>query len=72
VYLDDVLITSAEGKDHNKCVRMVLQRLHNAGIVINAAKCQYARLVVLFLAHKVNAEGIQLDSTRVQPVLDYP
>ncbi len=71
-YLDDILIASADEENHDEQVRQVLQRLDDAGIVINMAKCQYARMQVLFLGHSVNAEGIAPDAERVKAITDFP
>jgi cleavage and polyadenylation specificity factor subunit 1 len=72
VYIDDILITSAVESSHAEKVRTVLERLNNAGIVINVAKCQYNCSEVTFLGHTVNAQGILPDPERVEPVMNFP
>ncbi len=71
-YIDDVLIASPDTDSHQEHVRTALKRLYDAGIVINASKCQYAQEAVSFLGYRVSKDGILPDSTRVQPILDYP
>lgn len=71
-YLDNILIASTDEQNHDEQVRQVLQRLDDAGIVINVAKCQYARRQVLFLGHSVNAEGIAPDVERVKAITNFP
>ncbi len=72
VYIDDVLVASADESQHENHVRTVLQRFLEAGLVLNAAKCDYAKPEVSFLGYRVNAVGIKPEPDRVQPILNYP
>ena len=40
-YIDDVLIASASPQEHQEHLRLVFQRLHDYGVVINPNKCQF-------------------------------
>ena len=72
VYIDDILVTSCDETTHKKLMRTVLKRLHDAGIVINIAKCQYMKEKVVFLGHEVTKDGIKPDQSRVSAICEYP
>lgn len=58
VYLDDILIASATREEHLEDCRVVLQRLHEHGLVINPAKSSFCLPAVDYLGHHVTAAGI--------------
>ena len=58
VYLDDILVASPTLQQHQADLKSVLQRLSDAGLRINAAKCVLGASTVTFLGHTVNQEGI--------------
>ena len=50
----------------------MLERLYKAGIFINHAKCHYAKKDVCFLGYHVDLKGIAPDTSRVEPIIQYP
>ena len=56
--VDDVLIFGSNRKDHNTCLDTVMQRLQNAGVILNPNKCAFLKDKVKFLGHVVNKNGI--------------
>jgi hypothetical protein len=50
-YLDDILIFSKNEKDHEKHVRMVLQKLHNARLYAKLETCVFHQPQVEFLGY---------------------
>lgn len=71
-YIDDIFIASKSSEEHDRHVRAVLRRLHDAGLTINAAKCCYAQNELSFLGYSVSAEGIRPCPERVQPIFSFP
>jgi hypothetical protein len=53
-YIDDVLIFSASWEQHMQSVRAVLRRFDEAGLKLNAKKCEFARKQVSYLGHIVS------------------
>jgi hypothetical protein len=68
VYLDDVLIASANLEQHEKHLRGVLDRLQQAGLVLNRSKCVFAAGEIEFLGHRVTAAGISPLQSRIEAV----
>ena len=56
-HLDDSLIIRANKEDHLCNPEMVLSRLQECGIRINAAKCVLLQNSVEYLGHVIDADG---------------
>ncbi len=72
VYLDDILIFSHSLQEHVQHVRRVLQRLLENGLFVKAEKCFFHAQSVPFLGYVVSAEGVCMDSDKVQAVVNWP
>ena len=72
IYLDDIIIFSANISDHMERLNNVLSRIRTAGLKIQTSKCQFLQEEVQYLGHIVSAAGIQPDSRKIQAVADYP
>ena len=72
VYGDDVLIYSKSFADHADHVRAVLDKLRQAGLVLNARKCQFGQTEVKFLGHKLSAGKFSPLPEKVSSVQEFP
>ncbi len=72
VYLDDILIFSHFLQEHVQHVRRVLQRLLENGLLVKAEKCVFHAQSLPFLGYIVSAEGVRMDSDKVQAVVNWP
>ena len=72
VYIDDLLVASATQEEHLEHLRLVLERLQDHGILINAAKSTFGVPALDFLGHHVDATGIRPLAVRVQAIRDFP
>ena len=66
VYLDDVLVHSAEQQQHAEDVKEVLQRFREKGMKAKRSKCQFMRKEMAFLGHVVKEGQILIDPTKLQ------
>ena len=71
-YIDDVLIASASPQEHQEHLRLVFQRFHDHGVVINPNKCQLGASSLQFLGHQIDSVGIRPLNHKVQVILDFP
>jgi hypothetical protein len=65
-YLDDILIFSKNEKDHEKHVRMVLQKLYDARLYAKLEKCVFYQPQVEFLGCIISEEGLSIDPKKIQ------
>jgi hypothetical protein len=72
VYMDDVLVGSANMEQHLVQLRAVFQRLLDNGLLLRPDKCEFAKSSLDFLGHRVDAAGLQPRPTTVRAVQDFP
>ncbi|KAK1422572.1 hypothetical protein QVD17_17855 [Tagetes erecta] len=71
VFIDDILIYSRTEKDHAQHVREVLTTLRNEKLYAKFSKCAFWLREVQFLGHVVNAEGILVDSAKIETIMKW-
>jgi len=71
-YLDDLLIYSKTLKEHKRHVKLVLQRLQDAGLYLKPSKCQFHQTEISFLGYIINQDGIKMDPIKVEAVTQWP
>ena len=74
VYIDDLVIYSSNPAEHAKHLRLVLERLKNAGLRIKTSKCTIAAPEVELLGYTVSEKGIRAQSSKISAIkqLDVP
>lgn len=72
VYLDDIIIFSADFDSHLERLATVFSRLRWARLKLRADKCFFFRREVSFLGHVVSGHGIAMQPDKVQAVRDWP
>src|SRR6185437_7855203 len=71
VFIDDILIYSKTEEDHAEHLRIVLQRLRDHQLYAKFSKCEFWLDSVKFLGHTISSEGIAVDPSKVQEVMDW-
>ena len=71
-YMDDILVASMSLKEHLKHLRIVLSRLQEHGLVLNAEKCEWAQASLSYLGHQVSASGVKPLTSRVAAIQQFP
>lgn len=70
-YIDDICIASFSAEDHERHLRIVFDRLHKHGLVINVEKCVFSQETVDFLGHRISKDGISPLPDRVRAVTEF-
>jgi hypothetical protein len=71
VFIDDILIYSKNEKEHAKHLRIVLQCLRDHKLYAKFSKCEFWLNSVNFLGHTISKDGISVDPSKVQEVMDW-
>jgi hypothetical protein len=71
VFIDDILIYSKNLEDHARHLHVVLQRLRDHRLYAKFSKCEFWLDTVKFLGHTISSNGISVDPSKVQEVLDW-
>jgi hypothetical protein len=72
VYLDDILIYSANAAQHERDLSEVLQLLRDHNLYANAAKCTFFTHEIKYLGHIINKDGISVDMGKTNKVSEWP
>ena len=64
-YLDDVLIYSTTREEHRNHVKLVLDKLRNAGLQLDIEKCQFEAAEIKYLGLMISRRGISMDPMKI-------
>jgi hypothetical protein len=68
IYLDDLLIYSADLDEHRQHVRSVLLKLREAGLPVDIDKCEFHVQEVKYLGLILTPQGLKMDPTKVEVI----
>ena len=71
VFIDDILIYSENEQDHAEHLRVVLTRLRDHQLYAKFSKCEFWLKTVPFLGHVLSENGISVDPSKIQEVMDW-
>jgi hypothetical protein len=71
VFIDDILIFSKTEEEHEKHLRMVLEKLRSNQLYAKFSKCEFWLTEVIFLRHVISAGGIAVHPSKVKDVLNW-
>jgi hypothetical protein len=71
VFIDDILVYSKNEIEHAKHLHIILQRLRDHQLYAKLSKCEFWLSSVKFLGHTISGEGIAVDPSKVQEVMDW-
>ncbi|KAK7938602.1 hypothetical protein WMY93_001928 [Mugilogobius chulae] len=72
VYLDDIIIYSANFSSHLQHLDQVFERLWRHGLKLRPDKCKLLQPEVTFLGHVVDRHGVRPDPGKIDSVLEWP
>ena len=72
VYIDDILVTGPNEDTHLEALEEVLKRLAAAGLRLKRDKCIFMAQSVVYLGHKIDAEGLHPVPDKVRAVQEAP
>jgi hypothetical protein len=70
IFIDDILVYSKSEAEHEKHMKLMLQRLREHKLYAKLSKCEFSIDEVPFLGHVISKGGIAVDPGKVKDVLD--
>jgi hypothetical protein len=71
VFIDDILIFSKTEEEHEKHLRLVLEKLRSNKLYTKFSKCGFWLTKVAFLGHVISIGGVSVDVGKVKDVLNW-
>ena len=68
VFFDDILIYSSSWSEHLQHVRLVFDALRAHNLHLKRSKCSFGSRSVVYLGHVISAEGVVMDTAKVEAV----
>ena len=72
VYLDDVVVYSSDWASHIASLTTVFERLVEASLTLNLAKCEFGKAMVTYLGKQVGHGQVRPVDAKILAVLSYP
>ena len=72
VYLDDILVTGKTEAAHLSALEEVLKRMSEAGLRLREDKCTFLTTDVVYLGHRIDAQGLHPVAEKVRAVQNAP
>jgi hypothetical protein len=71
VFIDDILVYSKNNEEHEKHLRLIMEKLREHKLYAKFSKCEFWLSEVAFLGHIVSKEGIAVDPSKVTAVTEW-
>ena len=71
-YIDDIIITGKTLAEHMERLEEVLKRLLRHGIHVKLSKCRFLQPSVVFIGHRIDADGIHPLKEKLKAILQAP
>ena len=71
VFIDDILVYSKDWEDHDTHLWVMLETLRNEQLYAKMSKCEFWLREVSFLGHVVSEEGIRVDLSKIEVILEW-
>ena len=68
VYIDDIIVHSADMATHLGHLREVLQCMRDRKLAVKRKKCEFMRDKLVYLGHVVQAGGVSPDPAKVETI----
>ena len=71
VFIDDILVYSKDQENHDTHLRVVLETLRKEQLYAKMSKPRFWLREVSFLGHIVSKEGIKVDPSKIEVILEW-
>jgi hypothetical protein len=71
VFIDDILVYSKNNEEHERHLRLIMEKLRENKLYAKFSKCEFWLKKVAFLGHILSKEGIVVDPSKVTAVTEW-
>ncbi|CAB4403280.1 unnamed protein product [Rhizophagus irregularis] len=68
VYIDNIIIYSKNWNEHLQHIKIVLEELRKANMMLKLKKCEWAKKNVEYLGHIVGTDGLKPDDKKIEKI----
>ena len=70
--VDDILVWGTTVEEHDHRLKKTLQRCQEINLTINESKCEFGTTEVMYIGHKLTAQGVKPDESKVDAINKMP
>ncbi|KAF7650194.1 hypothetical protein LDENG_00130100 [Lucifuga dentata] len=70
--MDDILVWGANKEQHDKRLRLLLDRVRSINLKLNKDKCKIRITEIKYIGHNLSAEGLKPDKEKVRAIVEMP
>ena len=67
--VDDIVVFGRNEEDHDKKLKLLMQRCHEIGMKLNRNKCEFRLDEINFMGHRVTSDGLKSDEKSIEAIL---
>ena len=71
VFIYDILVYSKDAHEHEQHLKIVMKTQRENKLYAKLSKCDFLLKEVSFLGHIVSAEGIRVDPTKIEAIVNW-
>ena len=71
-FIDDIIVHSPNINEHAEHLKLVIDRLTSANLMLRSDKCNFVRTQVPLLGHIVSSNGISVDPRKIVQIQEWP
>ena len=71
IYIDDILVYSKMVEEHLEYLEKVFQKLRSNKLYAKGDKCNWGKLQIKFLGHKLTQGGVMVDDQKIKAILEW-
>ena len=72
IYLDDVLLFSDSIHEHMIRMRVIFERIREAGLKLSPEKCTFLQRKVCYLGYEISEKGTHTDPSKIEKIQSWP
>jgi hypothetical protein len=70
--VDDILVWGTTTEEHDQRLKKTLQRCQEINLTLNETKCEFGTTEVVYIGHKLTAQGLKPDESKVDAINKMP
>ncbi len=70
--VDDILVWGTTTEEHDQRLKKTLQRCQEINLTLNETKCEFGTTEVVYIGHKLTAQGVKPDESKVDAINKMP
>ncbi|XP_063923109.1 uncharacterized protein K02A2.6-like [Zophobas morio] len=68
IYIDDIILYAKDEREHDKILKLVLERAREFGVKFNKSKSKFNQKEIKYVGHILSRDGIRVDPSKIEAI----